>query len=454
MVEKFFTNLIQSLKTNPSQGAYILQQAEEAFTRAGYRDKVSGVENILIVRLDVIGDMILTSGFLRELRANFPQARITLVVSPLVYPIVEMCPYVNEILTFDIKTLNRNLPTMFERLVEFCKNNLWRKHFSLAFSPQWGSDNLPGLLMMWLSGAMERIGYGTNPYASWGFKPSEKDTAIDNFLLTKNIFTPCEAVAEVEKCFYLLQAVGLEVKQDNLELFFGAEDFLKAQELLKIIPPTVKKVLLGIGAGFGSRQYPVEKLLIALKYLAQKNLVFVIVGGRAELDASNFIEQNMPQGKVLNLTGKTTLRETEAVIAQMDYYIGNDSGVMHMAAAAQVPVLVMYREAQDKEDYTPASLANIDALSRGRQKRLSCAPIISLTTARHVRRFMAGVITARRIALRKSRRKKLLTALRCWRNFDVHRYPLPLGRRKFFCRPRRCYRTRQNCGRRADYKFR
>lgn len=352
-MEKFFDNLIQSLNANPSQSAYILQQTEEEFARAGYRNKVSGVENILIVRLDAIGDMILTSGFLRELRANFPQARITLVVSSLVYPIVEFCPYVNEILTFDIKTLGRNLQITLKRLIEFCKENLWIKHFLLAFSPQWGSDNLPGLLMMWLSGAMERIGYGTHPYSNLGFEISAKDVALDNFLLTKNILAPAEVINEAERYFYVLQAVGLEVKQDNIELFYSAEDFLKAQELLKIIPPTVKKVLLGIGAGFGSRQYPVEKLLIALKYLAQKNLVFVIVGGRAELDASNFIEQNMPQGKVLNLTGKTTLRETEAVIAQMDYYIGNDSGVMHMAAAAQVPILVMYREAQDKEDYTP-----------------------------------------------------------------------------------------------------
>ena len=110
---------------------------------------------------------------------------------------------------------------------------------------------------------------------------------------------------------------------------------------------------MGIGAGFGSRQYPVEKLLIALRVLAEKNLCFVIVGGQAELDDANFIENSLSRGIVLNLAGKTTLRETEAVIAQMDYYIGNDSGVMHMAAAAKIPVLAIYREAQDKEDYMP-----------------------------------------------------------------------------------------------------
>ena len=353
-MEKFFANLIQEMQADSSQAAYLLRRAETEFERAGYREDIPvGVDSILVVRLDAVGDMILTSGFLRELRSNFPQARITLVVSPFVYPIVEICPYVNDVLTFDIKTLDRNFPIMLERLVEFCKDNLWWRRFSLAFSPQWGSDNLPGLLMAWLSGAKERIGYGTHPYSNLGFEISAKDATLDNFLLTRNILAPAEVIKEAERYFYVLQAVGLEVKQDNMELFFGAADTLKARELLKDISPTAKRVLLGIGAGFGSRQYPVEKLLVALKQLAQRDLVFVIVGGQAELDDATAIEYKLPPEKVLNLVGKTTLRETEAVIAQMDYYIGNDSGVMHMAAAAQVPAVVIYRDAEDKEDYNP-----------------------------------------------------------------------------------------------------
>lgn len=352
-MEKFFDDLIQQMNAEPDKAVRLMITAEDEFKRAGRREDVPGVPNILIVRLDVIGDMVLTSGFIREVRANFPQARITLVCSPAAYPIVEFCPYVNEILTFNKDLPDKNFAVKFERIVTFCRENLWSKRFALAFSPQWGSDNLPGLLMAWLSGARERVGYGTKPYGGWGVESSPADAALDNFLLTKNIVTPREVVSEVEHHFYLLQAVGLEIRQDHMELFYGAADFLRARELLKDIPPACKKVLLGIGAGFGSRQYPVEKLLVALKELAAKDLCFVIVGGQSELDDANTIEQGLPSGKVVNLAGKTTLRETEAVIMQVDYYIGNDSGVMHMAAAAKVPVLAIYRDAQDKEDYLP-----------------------------------------------------------------------------------------------------
>ena len=353
-IEKFFTDLVLYLKANPAQVPLLIPEVEAEFKRAGYREKIpSAVENILIVRLDAIGDLILTSGFIREVRANFPQAQITLIVSPANFPLVELCPYVNEILTFELKSSVGNFPDILERLVSFCKEKLWRKHFSIAFSPQWGSWNLPALLLCWLSGARERIGYGTNPYENYFGKPSAEDTARDNLLLTKNIVVPQNVISELEKNLYLLTASGFEVNSNHVELFYGAEDFYQAQELLQSIPVSCKKVILGIGAGGASRKYPVEKYLVALKALAKKALVFVIVGGQAELDDAEFLEKNLPNGKVLNLTGKTTLRETEAIISQSDFYIGNDTGVMHISAAAKIPCLVLYREAQDKEDYLP-----------------------------------------------------------------------------------------------------
>lgn len=354
MLEKFFAELIPYLRANPAQVSELMFETEAAFERAGYREEISeGVENILIVRLDAIGDMILMSGFIREVRANFPKARITLMVSPLTFPLVELCPYVNEILTFDIEKIGRELPNVLEKLIPFCRENLWQKRFSYAFSPQWGTWNLPILLLCWLSGAKDRIGYGQYPYESWvgnNFSDYRNYKEQDNFLLTKNIVTPRTVIADIEKNFYVLESTGLKVNSNHVELFYGAENFYQARELLKNIPPTCKKVILGLGAGDNSRKYPVEKYLIALKELAKKNLVFVIVGGKSELDDANFIEKNLPQGKVLNLVNKTTLCETEAVINQTDFYIGNDTGVMHMVAACKIPCLVLYREAQDKEN--------------------------------------------------------------------------------------------------------
>lgn len=309
-----------------------------------------GVENILIVRLDAIGDMILTSGFIREVRANFPKARITLVVSSLVFPIVELCPYVNEVLTFDTKSLDRNFPVMLEKIAVFCRDNLWKKKFSFAFSPQCGGDNFPGIVMMWLSGARERIGYDIYPYRNFFNENAEEHGTIGEFMLNRMIKPHRTMSLQVDKHFYVLTESGFNVNETHMELFYGAADLQRAKELLEDIPPHCKKVMLCLGSREMNKKYPVEKYLVALRELAAKDLVFVIAGGRGDIAEANFIEQNLPRGKVLNLTGKTTLRETEAVVSQTDYYIGNDTGVLHMAAAAKVPVVGIYRESVDKDN--------------------------------------------------------------------------------------------------------
>lgn len=55
------------------------------------KDNKISVNNILIIRLDEIGDVVMTTPFIRELKRNFPKANITLIVKPQIYNLVELC---------------------------------------------------------------------------------------------------------------------------------------------------------------------------------------------------------------------------------------------------------------------------------------------------------------------------------------------------------------------------
>ncbi|MCX5909037.1 MAG: hypothetical protein NTY64_18160, partial [Deltaproteobacteria bacterium] len=72
---------------------------------------LSQVQRVLILRLEEIGDVILSSPFLRELRLNLPAAWITLVVKPSVYNLVELCPYVDQVLTCNL-TISDPFPAL------------------------------------------------------------------------------------------------------------------------------------------------------------------------------------------------------------------------------------------------------------------------------------------------------------------------------------------------------
>jgi len=79
---------------------------EPAFRLLGYRpaglpDALEDARRLLVIRLDRIGDLVLFSPFLRELRRCAPKARITLVVSPETADLAARCPRVDEVLVFD-----------------------------------------------------------------------------------------------------------------------------------------------------------------------------------------------------------------------------------------------------------------------------------------------------------------------------------------------------------------
>ena len=333
------------------------RKLEEGFKAAGFRDELSGVPSVLITRLDVVGDHIVTTGFIREVRRNFPTARITLVVSPSVKQLAEFCPYVNDVLAFDGEYMHGPVVDMFFRVYEFCAETLWSRHFTYAFCPQWGSENLSSLFLMFMSGAQKRFGFGQYPGEAWLGKKNDNLSEFDRRLLTQKIVTPQSVVSEAEKYFYLLKTLGYSVIDTSMELWYSNADALKAKVLLAEGNAVGTKIVLGLGAGSENRKYPIDKWLVALREIARDEVTFVILGGKKEESDAALVEKELPQGKVLNLVGRTTMRETAAVVAACDMYVGNDTGVMHMAAAAHKRVLVIYREAKTRENFMPGLLS-------------------------------------------------------------------------------------------------
>ena len=99
-------------------------------------------KHVLLVHLAEIGDVIMATPFLREMRRNLPNAWITLIVQPTVYNLLELCPYVNEIMTHDWNTLEpfKNLQRR-GRAIRLALRHLIRRRFDLAIVPRWDRDD-------------------------------------------------------------------------------------------------------------------------------------------------------------------------------------------------------------------------------------------------------------------------------------------------------------------------
>lgn len=326
------------------------ENLEQGFRQYGYRESGGTIVEILVLALNAIGDNVLYSAFLRELRRNYPQSHITVVVTPLVYPLVEYCPYVNSVLTFPLHPYE-NFNEYFPRMIEFAQKELWPRRFALSISPMWSDDKRPLNLLSFLSGARRRLGISDEALRAYGINCSLADQW--EFLLTDAIITPTDVTHEAARALYIISYLDGLVADKTTELWLTAADTNRVNELFNT---ENAYVVLGLGAGASNRKYPLDKWGVALREIMMRySLCVVICGGKAEEQEGKYIAALLPQDRVINLTNRTSLRETAAVIKMARCYLGNVTGMMHMAAAVHTPLICLYREAVKRPE-APAGI--------------------------------------------------------------------------------------------------
>ncbi len=309
-----------------------LQSAGNIFYHSSPKmgDLEDGAPKILVIRLDEIGDMVMMSSFLRELRRNYPTAHITLVVNLGVYNLVELCPYVDETLSFPRRGGRYSFYRNLWSAVLFSYRYLKKEHYEFALVPRFDADAGYGAGMLaFLSGAKKRVGY------SECVLPHKmiSDKGYDGFY-TRLLFSKTAVVShEVERNLDVLRCIDGYIADDSLEVWFDDADRDKCRGMLSSLRDVEVKIVLSISSGSPKREWLAEKFIELIKELAPfKNIAWVIVGaGERAVTNAREIEKVCPF--VINLVNQTTLREIAAIIDACDIYLGGDTGLMHIAAA-------------------------------------------------------------------------------------------------------------------------
>ena len=303
--------------------------------RKRWEINLSQVKRALVVRLDEIGDVVMTTPFLRELRRNLPYAWITLVVKPQVYNLVEFCPYVNEVLTY-----NWNIGGHFGRLrrhfrtLRFAWQHLWKRRFNLALLPRWDVDYYNGTFVTYLSGAPWRVGYSENV----NMRKKNLNNGFDR-LFTHSIYEN-KSRHEIEHNLDVIRFLGGKIHEKHPEVWLEEKDVLFADEIFEAHEVLPNDLLIGIapGARDPKRCWPLSSFgELGIWLREEYNARILVTGGPEEESLGNTLEQEL--GNIINVVGKTTLRQAAALLKRCQLFIGNDSGLMHIAAAVGVPVI-------------------------------------------------------------------------------------------------------------------
>ena len=301
------------------------------------------VRQVLVVDLFEIGDVVMLSPFLRELRRLLPAARITLVVKPEIKNLVETCPHVSEVLTYEA-----NYRPLWRPLIlpwqAFWTMRRWRRtrQFDLALVPSWQVDNSYMSFLAYFSGAGRRIGYSetVSPRRRCLNRGSDQ-------LFTETL--SCDGVEhEVERNLAVLSLLGgnAEHKENAehkmLELWTAPEDDAFARDFWAVHGGGRPVFALCPTAGHSVlKQWPLENFVALAGRLHEKNVRVLVVGGPGDRALGESFEAAFGDG-VINAVGKTTLRQMAALLRGCAGFVGNDAGPMHIAAAAGVPVAAIF----------------------------------------------------------------------------------------------------------------
>ena len=322
----------------------------EAFFRlAGRRSKRSksaGFEsrNLLVIQPADLGDVLLSGPFLRELRRHRPDAWIGFVVQPSMMSLVAGCPYVDEVIPYrwrsfkDWGTAFSGHPRWWLQAAWLSFRKLWKHNIDTAVSLRWNNDapQAAALTLMLASGASVRAGYRDTPHDLIPCKVYD----INKLLTHGPVRTFLRH--EVEMQLEILRSLGAEPSDTRLEVWTSPADEGVARDLIDRAGFTKASPLVALapGAAWSFRRWPQDRYIALGRWLQEEyGASLVILAGPSERALALRIEHGLVKNRTLNLAGRTTIMQMAAVLKRCRLLIGNDSGPVHVAAAAGVPVV-------------------------------------------------------------------------------------------------------------------
>ncbi len=333
----------ESHKDGPFVARELVAHMEPIFQKAGLRGEVSPrSQHILSMRDDAAGDFVLASPFIRELRRIYPKAHITLFGSDRNEELARCCPYVDNILIKNFEKDGGNFWEVYPMLVRHSVELFVPYHFDLGFAGRLGLRSV-GVLMMYMGGVKRRVSYTQD-------RPDGRGNLVkvgwDELLSIPVPIVPVMQ-SDVDRDLYMLEYIlQLPIADRHLELWTLASDKEAARRavaplldkknikrLYTVMPCTSEKF----------REWPVERFIEMLKVIMkrEKDLGLVLMGAKGDAPRTEMVAKAFP-GRAMSLAGKLPFRVSAEVVGLTEKYIGDDTALMHIAAAHKVPVLTTF----------------------------------------------------------------------------------------------------------------
>jgi heptosyltransferase-2 len=308
--------------------------------------------NVVVYAPSWIGDAVMSLGALRALRRSYPGARLSVLTRPWVQDLYEGCGVADDVVLYDPRGADRGTAGFLR-----AARRVRQGRFDLAVL---FPNAFRAAALVRAAGIPERWGYATESR---------------RLLLTKRVPPAPRPFGRHQSYYYmdLLSGLGLDAGEPDTSLVATPAMRDAARALLSREGWTGGP-LVWVHPGATNSRAKVWKASrfaeVAARLAEAHGAQVVILGGKTEGELAAELERGLPAGVALMLQAKTSLADLMGVLAELDVFLSNDSGPMHLAAALGVPTVAVFGPT-DARETGPAG-----ARARVVREPVECSPCL------------------------------------------------------------------------------
>jgi heptosyltransferase-2 len=280
-------------------------------------DRKSPNFRILVVQTAFLGDAVLTTPMFSVLRTAYPSAKIAVLCTPAIRDIFSDNTNIDEILVMDKKGKDRGPAAIWKWAGRL------RGQFDVAVLPH---RSFRSALLVWLAGIPKRIGF---------------ENSQGRMFLTDAVSFDWKT-HDSERNLKLLESLGIHPSRPKIEVpvkkEFDFDQFLKDQG----IAPGTPLVGMNPGSVWKTKRWiPEHFAKVADELIERTGCRVILFGAPADAEAVRAVTAAMKR-QALDLCAKTDLKTLTLLISRCSLFVTNDSGPMHLATAAHIPVVAIF----------------------------------------------------------------------------------------------------------------
>lgn len=305
------------------------------------------VKKIVVFRLSAIGDIVLTTALLRNLRQAYPDAQIDFIVKRQFSAILSCVPYISNVYQFDSSTGINGLIRLRKRLK--------KQKYDVALDIHKNWRSLFVLRMLGIKTILKYKKHVLKRYLLIKFK-------IDAYNVPRPVYLRfIDAAAKL--------GIRYDNKKTELQIPTHIQQITDNYLEDNGIKPQKNIIAICPGASFTNKQWGEQQFTeLTQKILQNIHTQVVLLGGYKEKELCESIVAKCT-GTIISVAGVFDLTQSAALLNRAQLTIANDTGMLHMSEALNVPVIGIYGPTVRQFGYFPL----LDE-SKVAQVELNCRP--------------------------------------------------------------------------------